>query len=278
MENKEEAKVVDINRYKSTVKNSPLLAGDSVSVKAYSVSLNQNTGDHVQQPPLSKESEVKKEAPTFQKQTSNQPPPPPPPQNEPVDAGFNNQYQNDNIDPMDFSGAPEPEMDEKDRKAAEAVAGGGADMLIGLYSSFVPPILADMAKANVSKIKDIFNNNSQVPSDKVKHIERFLATNNKQIEEALKLTPEQVAMLKAALSKVLEQYNFQPQNPVVNLIMVVATIAVMQYMTVSRLIKQREEELLSLIKQFEVRVPDGMESPFKKKKLFIKKEDLEKAA
>lgn len=294
MEVDKETKTIDLKKYKSSVENSPLLSCDEVEVKAYTTSLGQkvesepvepqNTQNFEPKQPGFENNEAKKENPFFKKhnqaQTQNfeseqseQEFTPPPNEQD--------QYLDDGIDPMDFSEHPEmdDEMDQKEAHEAAQVASGSADMLIGLYSSSVPPILADMAKSNIGKIKEVLSHNKQIPGNRVKEIEKFLHTNNKEIEKALQLTPEQVQMLKSALSKVLEQYNLQPTNPIVNLIMVVATIAVMQYMTVSRLIKQREEELLRLIETFQVTVPEGMENAFKKKKLIKKKkEDLKEAA
>lgn len=258
-------KEIGIKKFTSSIQNSPLLDGDSVEEKEYTNTFSSVKKDdapsevesspvnNVQEPSNVESSYSPPVEESFEPPTSEY-------SNEPQGMGF------------DDNAPEEQEISEADQQQAAQMASGSADMLIGLYSSFLPPILGDMAKANIPKIKQVLDSNKQLDAGQIASITEFLQASNQEIEESLKLTGEQVVMLKTALAKVLEQYNLQPTNPIVNLIMVVASIGIMQFMTVKRLIAVREEQLVAFISAYKITEPEGMEGTFSKKIQLEKKQ------
>jgi hypothetical protein len=276
----EKGKVIDINRYKNDVSNSPLLSGDIVEVKDYSIGNKTNqlgtpvqaTGTTTQQPPRI---EVNKNfsfpyngannSNNIENQQASQnlgseigPEMPPPPQGD--------QF-NDNIDPMQFgeqTGNDNPLSDEQTEVSKNAALQSSA-MLINLYSSIVPPIIANTLKTNVMDFGTVLKSNSQIPASKTAEIQKFLLLKNEEIETALKLTREQTMLLKHALADVLKRYNLQPENPVVNLLIVIIGIGVSQFMAIRQIMAQQQEYLLNFIEQFSVTIPEGVSNPLLKK-------------
>jgi hypothetical protein len=269
-----------MNKYKSSVANSPLLSGDTVEVKAYTNSFSDagnvqaQTTQVIPQPTIEAPKQPVQE--TKQSINSN------PFTQTNNDMGFATPpplLEDDGIDPMMF-GEPQPEN--KEAEGAEMSTRGAeasAQMLISMYSMMVPPIIAGMVKNDIGKFKDVLSYNKQIPEQEVLKLEKFLLTQNKEIEKALQLTHEQVMLLKQALAAVLRRYKIEPQNPIVNLLIVVIGIAVSQYMAIKQILAKQDEQLTMFIRNFAVKVPEGMANAFKgKTKIFVKKQNLQEAA
>jgi len=281
---KKEGKVIEMNKYTNSVHNSPLLSADSVEVKAYTSSLNTVGNKSTVQPESG--SQVKTETP-----------PAPPPQKEapkvnpnygfnPVNNEFKNHQNNefipppvdDGIDDMNFGEQPQinPGASADTEKVSPKMAEQNAAMMIGLYSSIVPPMLANFLKNDVSKFKMVLSYNKQIPQHEIDKLEKFLHANNSEIEKALQLSKDQVIVLKQALAAVIQHYKMGPSNPLVNLLVVVIGIAVSQFMTVRAILAAQNEQLMEFIKNFQVTVPDGVDNPIiRKTKLFAKKKKQE---
>jgi hypothetical protein len=263
---------VDIKKYTSSIDVSPLLEGDFVEEKAYT----KNVGVAPEAPKI--EAAQKPITPNVENSIGENSMPPPPPPTPEENTSFENDYQSDGIDPMSFD---EP-VDEGDfgspvnEAANSQMSDTSSDILIGMYSSIVPPILANMAKTNIVKVNAVLQENKELPKSEAQKIIRFLNTNNKVIEDALQLSPDQVNLLKSALSQVLTQYNLQPTNPIVNLIIVVAGIAIGQFMAVKAAIRDRDEFLIDMISRYNINVPEGYEGAFNEKitKKEPKKEEI----
>ena len=281
MEN--ETKVIDINKYKSSVSNSPLLSGDAVEVKAYTASYNTTAKGVINTTIENKQPEVKKE-PVFEQPPINQSQQKsdfyfkPPQNNQPPQPNFEQPDDNDFIDPMTTGEQPQKEEPEEEIpvRAAEA----NAAMMISMYSMMVPPIIADLVKTDVSKFSKVMSFNKHIPDADVQQLEKFLHVQNKEIEKALQLTKDQVMMLKQALAEVLRHYKVEPANPIVKLLIVIIGIAVTQFMSVRAIIAAQNEQLTLFIQHFGVKIPEGVENPLRnKKKLFVKKPaEMEQAA
>jgi hypothetical protein len=291
-----EGKVIDINKYKNNVMNSPLLSGDVVEVKDYSISNKtvNNPGAAVKANPVTQVQnqqrvEVNKNF-SFQypagdgvktdgylshenvHQSFGAPEMPPPPIGE----------INDNIDQMQFSEtAQDPnELQQKQEDLSQSASLESAAMLINLYSGIVPPLIANTLKTNVMDFGNILKGNTQIPNTKVTEIQRFLLLKNEEIEKALKLSREQTMLLKHALADVLKRYNLQPENPVVNLLIVIVGIGVSQFMAIRQIMAAQQEYLINFIEQFSVTIPEGTGNPLLKKvRLQVKKrKDYSEAA
>jgi len=282
-ENKE-GKVIEMKKYTNSVHNSPLLSADSVEVKAYTSSLNTVGNKSTVQPESG--SQVKTETP-----------PAPPPQKEapkvnpnygfnPVNNDFkspeNNEFipppADDGIDDMNFGEQPQMETgaSEDTEKVSPRMAEQNAAMMIGLYSSLVPPMLANFLKNDVSKFKMVLSYNKQIPQHEIDKLEKFLHANNSEIEKALQLSKDQVMVLKQALAAVIHHYQLGPSNPLVNLLVVVIGIGVSHFMSVRAILAAQNEQLMEFIKNFKVTVPDGVDNPIiRKTKLFAKKKKQE---
>ena len=182
--------------------------------------------------------------------------------------------EHDNIDTQQFG--EKPEIDEKKEEVSSSQAVQSAAMIIGLYSSMVPPFLYNMVKNDVSKFRKVLDTNTHIPYSEIEKLEKFLNSNNQEIEKALQLSKEQVVLLKHALAEVLKRYNIQPTNPWVNLLIVVLGIAVTQFMTVREIIRNQNEQITRFIMNFKVTVPEGVENPLvRKTKLIFKKKKTE---
>jgi hypothetical protein len=283
-ENKE-GKVIDMKKYANSVHNSPLLSADSVEVKAYTSSLNT----------VGNKSTVQQPAGVQQK--TETPPPPAPPKTEapkvnpnygfnPPNSEFKSPSENefipppvdDGIDDMNFGEQPQMETGSGDdaEKVSPKMAEQNAAMMISLYSSIVPPMLANFLKNDVSKFKMVLSYNKHINQNEIDKLEKFLHANNSEIEKALQLSKDQVIVLKQALAAVIQHYKMGPSNPLINLLVVVIGIAVSQFMAVRAILAAQNEQLLAFIQEFKVSVPDGVDNPIiRKTKLFAKKKKQE---
>ena len=282
METKE-TKVIDLNKYKSSVQNSPLLSGDTVEVKDYTASFNKSASGVLEQKPLEpsrineapKQTQTQSQSQSSQQSAYNQNNASSQPFSEP---SYLTQYD-DGIDPMGLNENPEPEK-EKDEEVPTRASEASAMMMISMYSMMVPPIIANMVKTDVNRFDQVLSHNNHIPRPEIDKFEKFLVTNNKEIEKALQLTKEQVVLLKQALAAVIQQYNIAPSNPIVNLLVVVLGIAVTQFMTVRSILEAQNRQVAEFIQNFGVRIPEGMENVLNRKtKIFVKKkQDLQEAA
>jgi len=282
-----QVKIIDINKYKSSVANSPLLSGDTVEIKAYTTSFidqgNMQAQTQTIQPPPPVTETQNIQAPPVQgtKQVIDNSGFNPFSGQSQENIGFNPPppIEDDGIDGMLFGETKEPlardEGDEMPVRAAEQ----SAQMMISMYTMMVPPIIAGMVKNDVAKFKTVLDFNKQVPEQEVLRLEKFLLTKNQEIEKALQLTKEQVVLLKQALAAVIRHYKIEPKNPVVNLLMVIIGIGVSQYLAIKQILAAQNEQLTVFIKNFGIKVPEGMENAFKgKTKIFVKKQNLQEAA
>jgi len=281
--------IIKLNAHKSNIHNSPLLQGAHVEVKDYSKGLNtlKKTTETVQQPQAPEQQAAAKnqsiQAPPEQKVTERsrsekkqwdgydyQPPQPQP-------QGQGQDYSNDNTQEMNFGEEPEKQDTDDSDLMSPTQAKAQAAMMINMYSAFVPPALSKMLKKDVGRVKSVLSFN-KVPPGEIQKIENFLNTQNSEIAKALQLTKEQVAMLKEALSAVLERYKLAPDNPVINLLIVVFGIAVTQFMAVTAIIRSQHEQIIELIEARNLTAPDGYEDFAQPQGLFKKKVKIRKAA
>jgi hypothetical protein len=275
-----EAKVIDIKKYSASVHNSPLLSGEQVEVKAYTSSLNTVGNKQTVAPTPQPQVNTSAPQPEVKKQAPEQPKVNPNYSFNPTNSEFKSPESNefmpppmdDNIDDMNFGETPQMSTEDEGEKVSPKMAEQNAAMMIGLYSSIVPPMLANFLKNDVSKFKMVLSYNKQIPQHEIDKLEKFLHANNAEIEKALQLNKDQVIVLKQALAAVLQHYKLGPSNPLVNLLVVVIGIAVSQFMTVRAIIAAQNEQLMAFINNFGVTVPEGVDNPIiRKTKIFAKK-------
>lgn len=274
-------KIIRLDSYKSNIHNSPLLQGAEVEVKDYSKGLNTfvKQGETQSKPPIVEPGKPEVIAPPQVNE-----PPQPEPQKEPwKDYNYSPpsepppNYDNDNTQSMEFGEEPErPAVDDSDLMSPTQ-AKAQATMMINMYSAFVPPALAKMLKKDVGRVKSVLSFN-RVPPGEIQKIENFLNKQNNEIAKALNFTKDQVSMLKEAIAAVLERYKLAPDNPVINLIIVVFGIAVTQYMAVTAIISAQQAQIVELIEARNLSAPDGYEDFATQQGLFKKKVKIRKAA
>jgi len=278
MEKETDKKIIKLNPFRSNIHNSPLLQGKEVEVKQYTDDLNAfrktNETGPVEQPVAENQPTVEQppipepEKETWGDQYSyNAPQDPPPP----------SQYSEDNVEEATFDDKPEEPEPDKSDLMSPTQAKGQAAMMIRMYSAFVPPNMAKMLAKDVGRVKAVMSHNN-VPITEIRKIEQFLNTKNVQIEKALQLDPEQVILLKDALSAVLERYKLSSDNPLVNLGVVMLSIAVTQYFAVTAIIKAQHEQIMELIDARGLTAPAGYEDFAQPQGLFKKKIKIKTAA
>jgi hypothetical protein len=283
-----EGKIIELNKYKSKIELSPLLSGDTVEIKDYTNSFSQPAGNlqqTVAPPPVQ---EVKKE-PVINPEPKKVIIP-----KEPVnhDFNFNNNYGSGTKAP-DMEFMPPPEMDDnidsamfgeqpnkpeaETEEVPKAMAEQSAMMMISMYSMMVPPLIYSMVRNDVGEFHKVLTANPQVNDSEIQKLEKFLNSNNAEIEKALQLSKEQVQLLKQALAAVIRHYKVEPKNPIVNLLIVVIGIAVSQFMAIRQIMAAQNEQLVQFITKLQVKVPDDLEVK-KKTRIIIRKSNLKQAA
>ncbi len=279
-----EAKIIPIKQ--SSILNSPLLDGDEVEIKEYTQGLadmaaqrqtNQTeqqitkevqTQESLQQEQLQNKQENEWQGKSF---SYSQPAPPPP--------------DDDDVEEMKFSPDGLQETEHIDTSLSELEIRNkseqDAEMLISLFNQFVPSVLGEAIKTDTAKIRYVMKYN-EVPEPDIKEIETFLNKSNAEIVKELKLNTVQVAMLKPALARVLERHNLTPENPLINLAIVVASIAIQKIMAIKQILSEQTVHLQMIIKGYQLRLPKGYEDIGEPKKIFRirrkRKDNLKEAA
>jgi hypothetical protein len=285
-----EGKIIELNKYKSRIELSPLLSGDTVEIKDYTNSFSQ-PATSLQQPiaPPPPAPEIKKETVITPSEPKKVIIPKEPVNN---DFNFDNNF-NANTKAPDSEFMPPPEMDDnidsamfgeqskqpeaETEEMPKAMAEQSAMMMISMYSMMVPPLIHSMVKNDIGEFHKVLTANPQVSDTEIQKLEKFLQSNNAEIEKALQLTKEQVQLLKQALAAVIRHYKVEPKNPIVNLLIVVIGIAVSQFMAIRQIMAAQNEQLAIFITKLNVKVPDDVEVK-KKTRIIIRKSNLKQAA
>ena len=285
-----EAKVIQMPQ--ASILNSPLLQGEEVEIKDYTKGLanmataKNETTETTKEDKKEPAAEILKETVTEQQKVvaekkevsewegkdfsysqPNQPPP-----------------TDDDVEEMQFN--PEEEYHEAENEKLNDYnptqkANEDADMLVMMFNQFVPQLLGDALKTDTAKVRYVMKYN-EIPEVDIKEIEDFLNTSNAQITKALLLTPQQVNMLKPALAKVLERHSLTPENPLINLAIVIASIAIQKIMTIKQILAEQTTHLQMIIKGYQLKLPKGYEDIAEPKTVFRirrkKKESVKQAA
>jgi len=282
--NDKEAKVIQMPQ--SSVLNSPLLQEDEVEIKDYTNGLanmaagrKEPTEPELDQPQVEQaQTQETMQEPVSEwegKKFSYSSPNPPPPEPE------------DDVEEMTFSPQDEPYEQEHlenqglSEQEVKSKADEDATMLITMFNQFVPQMLGEAIKTDTAKVRYVMKYN-EIPEADIKEIEEFLNTSNAQLIKELKLNPVQIAMLKPALAKVLERHSLTPENPLVNLAIVVASIVIQKIMAIKQILAEQTTHLQMIIKGYQLKIPKGYEDIAEPRKLFRikrkRKENLKEAA
>lgn len=273
---KTDKKIINLSSY-ANILNSPLLQKSKVEIKDYSKSLNTLTKiDETTSAPEPEKQTLQTE-PQVEQKTQQ----PEPEKKQWEDYTYNAPTEpplpDDNIREMSVGEEPEKPTPDDSDLMSPTEAKTQAEMIINMYSAFVPPALGKMLKKDVGRVKAVMTHNG-VPLAEIQKLERFLNMKNSEIAKALHFTKEQVSMLKQAISAVLERYKISPDNPVINLIIIVFGIAVTQFMTVTAIINAQFEQLKEIIEARNLTTPEGYEDFATPQGLFRKKNKIKKAA
>ena len=267
--NVDKAEIIEVlEKQQSPIDLSPMLDDDEIEVKAYTTNNNFNNQSDIE--PETQNIKVDPKSRPFDNDNGQQ-------QNKGQYFDENNRYiaadenlEDDNLEEhhVEHGGT------EFDENGGEPLSADKANLkaiaLLQGYNAMIPPLISKGIKQNPADARYLMSYN-KVPNKEIQEVEKTLKNTNKQIETTLKLSKDEINLLKEPLSAVIQKYNVTSDNPLVNLGTMMLGIGIGKFIAIKEVMKEQKDHLEMIIDGFKLKMPNGFENyPHKKSTTKIK--------